>query len=483
MLKKVIPILLILLNIDLFAQDQLVTAPKYQRHDVYFAPEGHENANLVLDLPLIDLPYLNYSYKANDGSSNLALAYNNPGMNIGLGLSYSTYSAIHYGLKRAVQIENKYWHNAVLGLGVGAADLGLYFSPLGNQWLHNEFTKGVMAVNYIDGENAKNNFSNALTNVINVTDEELANLKNNNNPEFLRMQVAGIEGEYLLVDKLQRTNFFYRSNLPNLILYWFTAINNVNKLTNQTDINDFTNAKNRIKTLSDNEKTDISKRDYTGLEFAGWSHDLFNPNEKYNDRGIHSSGNGIARYISPEQFSKEEISYMRTQTQLHYLNCISPSMFGIKAITVKKDELGNAWRLNFATRHLFTSFGNDISTKVYYQTPNNNWIFTLHNYNNFNNTFIGLEAEIVDYILKFNKKELPLTLRAIAWTQPINNEFKTDKSQLGGLFSLKLQYPLTQLLRPYIDLEAKSKGWVAGNVFLGSNISVRLGLNVIFGGE
>jgi hypothetical protein len=215
------------------------------------------------------------------------------------------------------------------------------------------------------------------------------------------------------------------------------------------------------------------------LEFVTWTHDLFHPNEKYNERY-----NGpLGRYLSASSFSKEEIAYTRTQSMLHYLNCVSPAMFGIKGIVVKKDDIGNSWRMNFAMRHLFTSFGNDVSARVYFQTPQYNWVFTLHNYNNFNSSFQGLEAEIVDYIIKTEKKELPFSARLMAWGQPKDNEFKTSSSTFGALVGLKLQYPATEIFRPFIETEAKTAGWVAGNPFLGSNVSVRLGVNAVFGGQ
>jgi hypothetical protein len=114
MLKITLTSLIASLFFPLFAQEQLVTAPKYQRHDVYFAPEVHENANLILEVPLIDLPYLQASAKTIGNTSQPSIgnyfgAYASPGMNIALGVTYSTYASVHYGLKRAVTIDNKFY--------------------------------------------------------------------------------------------------------------------------------------------------------------------------------------------------------------------------------------------------------------------------------------------------------------------------------------------------------------------------------------
>lgn len=474
MRRNILSSFFILFSFSVFSQDQLVTAPKYQRHDVYAAPEVHENANLILDLPFLDLPYIQYAAKTTGKTdqpsfSNYLNSYANPGMNVSLGLSYSSYATLHYGIKRIVTIDNKFWHNVIVGLGVGAVDLGLRYAPLGSNWLHNEFTKSVMSKNFINGQNEMYHFSNGLAHVTHVTDADLASLKAKNNPDFVRMQVAGMEGEYLLIDKLQRTNFFYRSNLPNLILYWFTTLKNVNAINEQTDITAGNNLINKEVNFAGN---DPSKIDYTGLEYTSWAHNLFNPSEKFTHR-----------YNSPENFTKEAIAYMRTQANLHYINAISPLMFGIKGIVVKKDEIGNSWRLNFTGRHLFTSFGNDVSAKFYFQTPKNNWVFTLHHYNNLKNSFQGLETELLDVIIKTANKDIEMSFKTMVWRQPKNNDFYTSSAQAGGLLGVKFQYPLTKILRPYLEVEGKTAGWVAGHIFLGSNVNVRLGVNAVFGGQ
>lgn len=65
------------------------------------------------------------------------------------------------------------------------------------------------------------------------------------------------------------------------------------------------------------------------------------------------------------------------------------------------------------------------------------------------------------------------------WMQPENQSFDTSKGQIGGLIGLKAQYAAKTLV-PYIEIEAKTKGWVMGNVFLDDNISVNAGLQLRF---
>ena len=57
--------------------------------------------------------------------------------------------------------------------------------------------------------------------------------------------------------------------------------------------------------------------------------------------------------------------------------------------------------------------------------------------------------------------------------------FQNSQIQVGGLFALKTSYPLIKTIYPYLGLETKTSGWVAGNVFLEPNFSMRAGLRII----
>jgi len=49
----------------------------------------------------------------------------------------------------------------------------------------------------------------------------------------------------------------------------------------------------------------------------------------------------------------------------------------------------------------------------------------------------------------------------------------------GGLVSLRADYPVTGWLRTGAEVEAKTRGWVPGNVYLDPNISARAWLAVL----
>jgi len=104
------------------------------------------------------------------------------------------------------------------------------------------------------------------------------------------------------------------------------------------------------------------------------------------------------------------------------------------------------------------------------------------NYANHNNWMPGIELEAFDYLLGKNviKKPIPITARVMAWLQPENQLFFSQKSKIGGLIEAKIQYPLSKYINPFISVTAKTNGWVAGNVYLENNISGSFGFRASF---
>ena len=62
------------------------------------------------------------------------------------------------------------------------------------------------------------------------------------------------------------------------------------------------------------------------------------------------------------------------------------------------------------------------------------------------------------------------------WLQPENQLFKTSSIQPGGLVAFSLSHSLSNGLSGYLELEGKTRGWVAGNSYLDSSIAGRFGL-------
>ena len=101
------------------------------------------------------------------------------------------------------------------------------------------------------------------------------------------------------------------------------------------------------------KKTELTQRsrDFTGADCNAWAYDLFRPLEPYADRGPHSSGEGIDRYIELEEMSDEEKQFLTTAFKSQVINFIHP-------MTLNFDGWQHAdgiWAINL--RHAMVPFG------------------------------------------------------------------------------------------------------------------------------
>ena len=157
---------------------------------------------------------------------------------------------------------------------------------------------------------------------------------------------------------------------------------------------------------------------------------------------------------------------------LQVLNFISPSLFYINSIKVNENL-----RFNFAAFHYLTSFGYDIGSNFFIAYKKQNLFFALHNYHNLNTRFYGIETQLIDKEIKAGTKTILLSPSLHVWSQPTNQSFRTSSAALGAKAELRISTALGSIWRPYINLSAKTKGWVAGDVYLNSNFSCRVGIS------
>ncbi len=424
-----------------------------------------EKIDLLLDFTLFDFPFQSHAV---DATGNFFKSYANPSMKQSLNLTTNFYSAAHFGAKAATKnIDNPFLKNlATYGIA-SVFDLFTITAPLGDGWLHEEYHRAVLTRRGINSFNDMNKYpllAEAVY-VSRIADEELSRLHDDYPLDWRRLQTAGSEGELHLIQNLQRNNFFYKQDLPHIALYWLVTIS-VREYISACTTTDFDDL---VDKFNEADGTNILKRDFTGPDYTAWAYSLFRPELNYAARGAHPSGVGINRYIKPADLSEQEIDFLKKQGRLQWFNMISPLFLGFEEF-----RLGKSYG-NFAFRHILTSFGHDLSVDIFLRTPKNNLFFTLHQYSNLNNNFLGLESSIIDKPALNDK--LLFTARAMAWIQPEDQSFTTSNSQFGGLLGLKTQYVAKSLV-PYVELEAKTKGWVMGNPFLEENISVRAGLQL-----
>ena len=437
--------------------------------------DSFNNPSLQLELVLLDLPYQSDATKTvNNGNAkfgNFIRGYANPSMQQSLALSTDLYSATHFGIDRLFKKNKKR-----LGLGLKiahqvsllASDYVLSFAPLGDGWLHEEYHRAIMTRHQVNSFNSINLFpiGEDLASVDHVKDEDLIRFKIEAPRDFIRLHVAGIEGGYQLINRLQKNNFFNSQQITHEPLYWWITINSIDyvRSSSQADIVDVETDESNM------EETTIEERDFTGFDFTAWAFDLFDPFENYDYRGQHPSGVGIDRYIKTTDLHEEALEYLNKQGNLQFLNLISPMLFFQKSIHLKND-----WQFNFAIRHFLNAFGNDISLNIFLQKRNKNLVFVYHHASNFERSFPALELEVFEYPFQIKKQTFLFSPNIVFGTQPKDQDFFSKESAFLGQAKFRLE-GIFNSINPWIELSAKTKGWIAANEFLASNFSVRFGL-------
>ncbi len=440
-----------------------------------FAQSDTENIYpaLKLDLPLFDLPY--QIDAMNTVGRGFFSSYANPSMAQSLAVSTDIISGFHYGMKvfhDKVNI-NETFKNIIFFGGTALIDFLFEYMPGGDGWTHEEYHRAVLTRFGADSFNGMNRFpiGASIVSVSQVRDEDLIRLKKENPYDFIRMHVAGIEGQYLLVNQLQRNNFFYDQKLLHEIEYWLITFNSHMYVMMSAQPE---NVDTNTETMNKNE-TDIPDRDFTGFDMTAWAYDIFRPLEPYEARGIHPLGNGINRYRTTKNLTDSELKYLKLQMGLQFFNYLSPMMFGIRTI-----KLGNEFEGNFAFRHYLTSFGADISANVFLKYRHFNMAFAYHSYVNYEHYFPAIEAELVDYPFNIGKFHMYLSPRILIGMQPKNQEFKTSSPEFLSFFGLRVDFNISKHILPYIDFTAKTKGWVAGNEYLKSSAGLQAGVSMRF---
>ncbi|MDR1249418.1 MAG: hypothetical protein LBK63_08970 [Treponema sp.] len=433
-----------------------------------------EDTALKLDLPLFDAPYqIDAMHTVGHGFFS---SYANPSMAQSTALAADMYSGFHYGMKYFYDFSNMHTivKNSIYYGGTLLGDYFLTYLPGGDGWMHEEFHRAVMSRHRVNSFNGMNLFPIGadLVSVSKVRDEDLIRFKRESPADFVRMHEAGIESQYLLASRLQRNNFFYHQNYFNEAVYWMTIFNAHMYIVSSASPDDVDVSTARM----NKAETDIASRDFTGFDMTAWVYDLFRPHEPYQDRGPHPSGTGINRYRTTKDLTNDELDYLKRQGWWQMVNYLSPMMFGFRSLPFGNRDI----KWNFAFRHMLTSFGTDLSLEMLATIEKFNFVAAYHNYQNYEHIFPAIEIEMVDYPLKIGNMDVYVSPRMMLGIQPKAQNFFTSQAEFFGLIGSRVDVQITRHWLPYIEVTAKTNGWVAGNEFLGSAISARLGISARF---
>lgn len=349
--------------------------------------------------------------------------------------------------------------------GIVVFDLAMEWIPLGSSWMHEEFHRTTMSRRGIGSYNDVNRFpiGSELIAVSHVTDEDLVRFKRDHPAEFVRMSSAGMESQVVQNQIIDRRHFFDDARSFDRITQFMNAIN----VTMYLKTCGGRGADSSTDDQNVEDGANVSKRDFTGLDCTAWAYDLFRPNEPYATRGTHPSGVGLDRYIRYSDLDNREKSFLERQWILSLVNFADPQMYGIDEFDTGKFS----WNANLS--HYITSFGYTVDANLMVKWMVHKFRFTLHSGFNNETYFPGMTLEWYEHPLfeRFN-----VTSSVTLWNQPNDQYVLSKRSETLVAGGVRLGYKYSEVLQPYIGVEGKTPGWIAGNVFLDRNVSVWTGL-------
>lgn len=408
-------------------------------------PPGY--STFPVDVPALDAPY---------DFDSPAL----PSMQQSLRLSTGAYQVLHWGVGHLVNPYREGWKGVWSRLAFAGFDLIAGYLPLYDAWTHEEFHRAVMGARGIASFDDVYNLELGASTIAvsHVKDQDLIDLKKDHPADMVRLPAAGVEGETQLALSLEKDAFFddvrNYHQMAILLAYANSYAYVASGATSDAD----------AMTDEMNEKEDdVPVRDFVGHDFTSWVYDLFRPDEPYEARGMHPSGNGINRYRKHSDLTTAESDYLALQGNLMLLNFVDGALWGQPSFAGPGDT-----RWNASLQHYLTSFGYTNNLNLFIKAGEANLFSTLLNYRNERQSLWGLELEL--------RRFRGVSLRGQVYRQPTHQLFRDETSRVGGLLAATYYYPFLPRADAYLEIERKSPGWIAGTPYLDTATSGRVGV-------
>ena len=362
---------------------------------------------------------------------------------------------------------------------MGAYNFLSVYLPLGSGWTHEEWHRAVLTQYGMPSYDGIYHWDIGATtiSVDHVSDQDLETLKADHPADFTRLMEAGIESETEGSRLMRRNNFFLgRRSEYDLVDWWSTGLNGTLYILScagtdfESDLKDANLKENRE-----------SQRDFTGLDFRAWVYDMRHPGEAYKDgpRGRArqpGAGAGFDRYLLYSDLTANERDYLRLQAGLSLLNFVSPQFLGVDWLPGENPWTREAFLWNFGLIHHLTPFGFGVGGDFLVRRGKWSWAFTGESFVNGKMALPGLSGELFRYPVMAGATEVFLTCGASAWLQPEDQLYFTSSVLPGASATLGAAVPLRWSLELFGEADAKTAGWVPGNVYLDAAVQARAGL-------
>jgi hypothetical protein len=320
-----------------------------------------------------------------------------------------------------------------------------------------------LGVNNISSKNGNWLFSRWDGTVYGISDEALENFKNTDIDQLLYPYVAGIQYEILLNEKVTLDGFYNQRTMPRAALILYNAYYVYDYFRFSTGP-----LSDSVKILAPpHEDINPEQRDFAGADLTAWAYDMFNPELPYTSREGFPNGEGVNRRIGFSDLSDEAQDYLVKQKQLSLLNFLNPAIFFIERIKINSNL-----SFNFFTQYSPTHFGNDVAVYIPFKYRKYDFLINLHRFGNQTNNGFGVGLGLYHY--RFSKKiESDFVLNA--WNQP--KSFFENENVSGGSFLIKTNYSFRNHFSGFVSVNGKTEGWILGNPYLSSNLSVQIGVD------
>jgi hypothetical protein len=444
---------------------------------------------LQLELPVFEVP------------DNVEDGFVWPSMGQSLWVTTDFYQLMHFGLGRAFELNHPDSARRFLArLGIAAADVVTLALPGALAWQHEEWHRAVMSQYGIASFNDVYDFELFASSIAvsHVSDQDLIALKRDHPADQVRLSAAGIEGNYELATNLERLSFRQPEGPWHTFLLWLLYVQNSSYLNvcAGEQSNDFTDEQN------ESDGANVAVRDFTGLDCDGWVYDLSRPTEPYQARGVHPSGVGIDRYRKWSQLTSAERQLLELQFGLSFLNFLDPHLLGFNRFEANVGGAPLYW--NASVRHQQTASGYVIALNGAVGLSarsaaaangtvglsarsaaaangtvgwaNSSLFLSAAAYVSRALVLPGVDVYWLAPPLTLGEVPVSIAARVALWLQPEDLRYDAAQAAPGGLLSLRWTLASLPPLQPYLEVEGKSAGWVAGNVHLGGQASTRVGL-------
>lgn len=337
-------------------------------------------------------------------------------------------------------------------------------------WMHEEWHRAALLTEGVHSRNG-NSPRRWQGTVYDVTDEELAGVKEGDPAAWNRALSAGLESQVELSRRVTQEDFFLRdrSQMPALLLY--EAWHHWNYL--HLSAGEEADAVREWNLEHQGEELD---RDFAGLDPVALARDLHRPDEAYAARGAHPSGEGLARPVAWSDLTEQEQDWLRRQRDLAWLNFANPMAFLLHHVSFGPE---GGLQANAALHHRMTSFGSRTGLDLLLRHERVGVAAMVAVDRNLTGSPFGtLDLGLVRLPVEVGGLDLALSPRLVGWWQPQDLDPYATRGMPGVLASVRADARLHGRLSTFLQVEAKSRGEVSGTPSLDPAGAVRAGLTL-----